>query len=723
MIISHQSFPGDTEQVGLKADNDVAISMPLPLDKGTPKATVTPPMDVAGNPDTAPKEPKEKTPPGSVTLIRTQEPQLPRKEYDRHAADRKCESQGRAGSGNFHTANSHDPDHKQEKRKKHHHHPVRSGKTLQCANRLENASQPANRPAADEAGNNGKQKTPAERRRNCKPQPIQGRNRQRHSGNASGKSCESQGQEITDMPAPQVGKHPCPDNRTRQGHEKQNKDYEVPGMHPQGKRSPADTRKNGSLSKPRHNVGATGNKATCKTLAEKRGKHAPQQTTVSSNPRTTEGQNKRSAGGKPWSKDVLIDTGKRKAPGGLPLHANSPHRNKPSRTIYDPCIGRHPIPVCGRMDLMDRIADDTNFLEALRKVNSKPHKAAGYDHKDVREVCEPLLANKHERDKIRKALLDGTFRPYIVRTKLIPKKNGKWRTLGIAIVLDRIVQTMIIQVISRFFPENTWSKFSFAYQEKRSVANAITEVNHIREEGYDFCVCLDLKAFFDNVPHYRLIEKLKVHLRDTRVIDLVTKFLTPVVAGRDGGLIRNRLGTPQGSVLSPWLASMLYLHELDMELTQRGHRYVRYADDVTIFCRSLCAAKRIRAKVIQFIEGTMMCPVNREKTTIVSIRKLEVLGVCLDKGRWHIQRDKEKEICGSFLRSLELYSRSKDPEVLRKAVARMTGFIQHYRRISGLARKDLKDLAKWSTRNWIRMLGEPWGDEFKSKLYLQLYNM
>ena len=124
MIISHQSFPGDTEQVGLKADNDVAIFMPLPLDKGTPKATVTPPMDVAGNPDTAPKEPKEKTPPGSVTLIRTQEPQLPRKEYDRHAADRKCESQGRAGSGNFHTANSHDPDHKQENRKKHHHHPV-----------------------------------------------------------------------------------------------------------------------------------------------------------------------------------------------------------------------------------------------------------------------------------------------------------------------------------------------------------------------------------------------------------------------------------------------------------------------------------------------------------------------------------------------------------------------------------------------------------------------
>ena len=724
MILHKQYFPSDNADADHKADNGAATTgkkeTPLPTDKGTPKASVTPPMDVVGKPDTAPQEPTEKIIPGTVAPIHAKEPQLLRKE---HTTDRRRESQGQTDYGNFHKTDCHDSSHKQENRKKRHHHPVRNGKTLQCANKLENASQPANRPAADEAGNDGKQKTIAERRRNCKPQPIQGRNCQSHSGNASGESLESHGQEATDMPAPQIGKQPCPDNRPHQGHEKQNKDYDVLGVHPQKRRTSAGTRKDDSLSKPRHTVGATGNKATCKTLAEKRGKHAPQQTTVSSNPRTTEGQNRRSAGGKPWSKDVLIDTGNKKEPGGLPHHANSQHRKKPPMTVYDPCLGRHPIPVCDYKDLMALIADDTNFLEALRKVNSKPHKAAGYDHKDVREVCTPLLASKRKRDEIRNELMNGTFQPYIVRTKLIPKKNGKWRTLGIAIVLDRIVQTMIIQVISRFFPEGTWSPFSFAYQEKRSVANAITEVNHIREEGYEFCVCLDLKAFFDNVPHYRLMEKLKVHLRDPRVIDLVTKFLTPVIAGRDGGLTRNRLGTPQGSVLSPWLASMLYLHELDMELTQRRLCFVRYADDVTIFCHSLCAAKRVRTNVIHFIEDIMKCPVNREKTTIVSIRKLALLGVCLDKGRWHIQRDKEKEICGSFLRSLELYSRTKNLEVLRKAVARMTGFIQHYRRIPGLARKDLKDLAKWSTRNWIRILGKPWGDEFKSRLFLQLYIM
>ena len=103
--------------------------------------------------------------------------------------------------------------------------------------------------------------------------------------------------------------------------------------------------------------------------------------------------------------------------------------------------------------------------------------------------------------------------------------------------------------------KNPWSPSSFAYQAGLGVSNAIAEVNNIREEGYSFCITLDLSAFFDNVPHDRLLGKLKVHLKDPRVIELVKKFLTSVIAGPNGELKRTRIGTPQGSVLSPWLAS------------------------------------------------------------------------------------------------------------------------------------------------------------------------
>ena len=373
------------------------------------------------------------------------------------------------------------------------------------------------------------------------------------------------------------------------------------------------------------------------------------------------------------------------------------------------------------MNLMEHIVADQNFLTALRKVNSEPNKAAGYDRRKVREVCGPLLASPERREEVRRTLLEGTYNPAPVRTVLIPKKSGEMRVLGIGTVLDRIVQMAILQVVPGFLPENPWSPFSFAYQAGLGVSNAIAEVNNIREEGYSFCITLDLSAFFDNVPHDRLLGKLKVHLKDPRVIELVEKFLTSVIAGPNGKLKRNRIGTPQGSVLSPWLASEVYLHELDMELTRRGHRFVRYADDITVFSHSRSAAKRIKARLIQFIEGTMKCPVNREKTKIVDIRKLAVLGVYLDNGHWHIQRDKEIEVCGSFLRSLESYSKSKDKEVLAEAVARIDGFLQHYKRIPGLARKEVKDIARWCTRKWRSILGSPFDNDPETvTLYLRL---
>ena len=235
---------------------------------------------------------------------------------------------------------------------------------------------------------------------------------------------------------------------------------------------------------------------------------------------------------------------------------------------------------------------------------------------------------------------------------------------------------------------------------KRGVADAIAEVNKIRSEGYTFGISLDLKAFFDNVPHDRLIAKIRKHVTDKRVVRLVTAFLTPAVIGKRGRPTINRIGTPQGSALSPWLASMLYLDELDREIARRGHRFVRYADDVTVFCRSVHAAKRVRNKLIGFLEGTMKCPVNREKTKITGIENISMLGVYLHKGKWHIDRDKLQQLRAGFRSLLGQYVAARDEYLLCKAIWQIGGFIAHYDRIPGIAAKEVKALKRWALRQW-----------------------
>lgn len=725
MILSRQDFTRGIEAAAINAANTAVPTetSPLSANKDATKATAahpaSPSTDAAGKPDAEQQETAERRILCLAEPIHADNPPLPQKEEAGNAAEERRGSQGQTGSGNNHTAECTGSDRKQESREKQHL-PATNGKAPQSAKLKEN-SQLAHRHTDDEAGNDGKQKTQANWRKNCKPQPIHAINPQSQQKEgiilAADNRRESQGQEDADSPIAHNSNMPVSTDRISRGHTKLNK---APGMSPHGERTPAGTRKGGSRSPHRHADNTTGNMTVCKIPAVRRKKHTLKQTTASNNPLTTEGQDNRSAGGNRKSKAIPNDTRKNHKTGGRSRYAGSKHRYALPREVYDPLIGRHSIPICNSTDLMERIVDDANFLTALRKVNSKPDKAAGYDRKKVREVCEPLLASPERREEVRKALMDGTYKPDIVRTVLIPKKNGKMRVLGIATVLDRITQTMVLQKVAELLPDNTWSPFSFAYQEGIGVANAIAEVNRIREEGYSFCICLDLSAFFDNVPHDRLLEKLQVHLKDPRVISLVGKFLTPVIAGPNGAWKRNRIGCPQGSVLSPWLAAELYLHELDMELTLRGHRFVRYADDITVFCPSRSAAKRIKTRLIQFIEDIMKCPVNNEKTKIVDIRKLAVLGVYLDNGHWHIQREKEQEKCGDYLTALEKFAKSKDEEDLEEAVNRMTGFLQHYRRIPGLARKEVKDIARWCTRKWISILGMPWGDTFKSTQFLKL---
>ena len=538
MIISRQSFPGDTEPADTKADNDAATTEP-PLqssdmesakDPATPHTSLQ--TDAAGKTEPERQEQAERRIHRTDKQIHPDKPQPTRKEGS-NSADKGRESTVAAAPGYNHTPEGVGSATSQEDRKKHLHRPVRNGISPQSAS-LKKESQPATRHMDDEAGNHGKQKTTAETRRNCKSKPTllhKPQLQQKGYDKAADKGHGAHGQEQADANSHPADGEPCPDNRNNQGHTQQ-KSF-APGMSPYEKHSATGTRLNESLPVYRHTDNMQSTKATGKTSAERRRKPTPKQTSTANTPLTPEGWTNKSAGGQYRSKDVRNSTGNRgKTPGGCHPYANSQHRDVLTQTVYDPLLGRHSIPGCNCTDLMERIVEDTNFLTALRKVNSDPNKAAGIDRRKVREVCEPLIASFPLRDKIREALRNGTYEPAPVRTVLIPKKNGKKRTLGIATVRDRIVQTMILQAVTGLVPDSTWSPFSFAYQEKLGVADAIAEVNHIREEGYRFCISFDLKAFFDNVDHGRLLGKLHVHLLDTRVIDLVGKFITTEIVGR-----------------------------------------------------------------------------------------------------------------------------------------------------------------------------------------------
>ena len=385
--------------------------------------------------------------------------------------------------------------------------------------------------------------------------------------------------------------------------------------------------------------------------------------------------------------------------------ASSHNRKAPTRAYYDPLLGNHQIPVIGVPDLMEQIVEDTNFLQAICVVGRDPEKAPGCDHKKVGDVCHWLYSTPTAREAIRQQLLHGTYRPMKVRTVQIPKANGKKRTLGIATVQDRIVQTMILQAVMANLPENAWNKHSYAYLPERGIADAIAEVNRIRKEGYRYGISLDLKSFFDNVPHDRLTYQLRTHITDSRVVRLVNAFLTPLIIGKRRELTKNRKGTPQGSVLSPWLASMLYLDELDQELERRGLRFVRYADDVTVFSHSRKSARRIKDRLIEFLENTMKCPVNKDKTKVVKIEDLSLLGVYLDHGYWRIQRDKERNACAVYLTGLHKYAETKDVFYLRKAADRMRGFVNHYARIPGMAHDEVPALKRWCMNRWRAIAG------------------
>lgn len=270
--------------------------------------------------------------------------------------------------------------------------------------------------------------------------------------------------------------------------------------------------------------------------------------------------------------------------------------------------------------LMERILQADNLNAAYKKVKSNKG-AGGIDGMNVDELLPFLREN--QKHLIRQ-LREGKYKPSPVRRVEIPKETkGETRKLGVPIAVDRVFQQAVSQVLSPIY-ERQFSENSFGFRPKRGAHDALKQCRQNVNDGYVYVVDMDLEKFFDTVCQSKLIEVLSRTIKDGRVISLIHKYLNAgVISG--GVFEKTEKGMPQGGPLSPLLGNVM-LNELDKELERRGHRFVRYADDCMIFCKSRKSAERTLEKIIPFIEGKLYLRVNREKTGVAHISKVKYLG-------------------------------------------------------------------------------------------------
>jgi len=353
--------------------------------------------------------------------------------------------------------------------------------------------------------------------------------------------------------------------------------------------------------------------------------------------------------------------------------------------------------------LLEFILSPSNLNAAYLQVKRNKG-VGGFDKMEVESLKDYLVAYGEE---LAATIHRGKYRPNPVLRVAIPKDNGSKRQLGIPTVVDRVIQQAISQVLIPLY-EPAFSPHSYGFRPNRNSHQALRKCQGYITAGHSYAVDMDLEKFFDTVSHSRLIELLSRRIRDGRVISLIHIYLNAgvIIGGRyepsDGGV-------PQGGPLSPLLSNIM-LNELDKELESRGHKFVRYADDLVILCKSRRSAERTLKNIIPFIEGKLFLKVNREKSQVAYITRVKFLGYSFYKTKGECRLRIHPHSVGKMkARIRELTSRSngwgnaRRKEMLRQYI---TGWVQYFK----LADMDklLVRVDEWYRRRLRMVIWKQW---------------
>ena len=351
--------------------------------------------------------------------------------------------------------------------------------------------------------------------------------------------------------------------------------------------------------------------------------------------------------------------------------------------------------------MIEQVLNRRNVMQALLHVVSNKG-SAGIDKMPVKELYAYLSEN---RERIEAELRHGKYLPQPIRGVAIPKSNGKTRLLGIPTVVDRMLQQAVAQVIAIRF-EMDFEDYSYGFRPNRNAQKAVLKAQEYINSGYQHIIDIDLKSFFDEVDHCILLQLLYRKVKCPLTLRLIRKWLRAPIE-IEGKLVKRRKGVPQGSPLSPLLSNIM-LNELDKEMERQGLRYVRYADDFSIYCKSNWQARKIGNQIVSFLKNKLKLPINREKSGIRRPVNFTILGfgfvptyVKGEKGKYQlVVSDKSWE---SLKQKIKAITRKTTPATFDERISRLKALQQGwlgYFRMASIQGK-LRDIDSW-VRNRLR---------------------
>lgn len=341
--------------------------------------------------------------------------------------------------------------------------------------------------------------------------------------------------------------------------------------------------------------------------------------------------------------------------------------------------------------LYGRLLDE----RALKAAFAKVKKAKGAPGIDGRTIVDFAEAEELEIARLLQELKEKSYRPLPVRRVMIPKPDGGERALGIPAVRDRVVQQALLNILEPVF-EPYFHPSSYAYRPGRSCHDAIAKVAMFtRTYDLTWVVDLDLSKCFDSLDHDLILECFRKRIADGSILNLLTLFLKSGVM-QDGNWQQSATGSPQGGVISPLVANV-YLHEFDMEMMRRGHRIVRYADDILVFKTSKSGATNALRQAKAILEGRLKLKVNEEKSATRTLGQgIPYLGVVIRSRVISIQKDRLRR----FKAKVKAIIRRNSPVNLEKVISDLNPVIRgfaHYFRIAN-CREVLRSTAEWVRR-------------------------